>query len=89
MSPLYFGSLSNLLRTKVSHDPPSPPLKKISLESKPKPVDVVPTKILALAKDELWEYHPDNPKRKNVVQEYAKLCVEIEALEGTLATLHQ
>ena len=24
---------------------------------------------LALAKDELWEYHPDNPKRKNVVQE--------------------
>ena len=44
---------------------------------------------LALIKDELWEYHPDNPKRKNVVQEYAKLCVEIEALEGTLATLHQ
>ena len=44
---------------------------------------------LALVKDDLWKYHPDNPKKINVVQEYAKLCVEIEALEGTLATLHQ
>ena len=44
---------------------------------------------LALAKDELWEYHPDNPKRKNVPQEYAKLCAEIAAIEGELAALHR
>jgi hypothetical protein len=44
---------------------------------------------LANMKDELWKYHLDNPKKTNVEQEYAKICVEIEALEGTLATLHQ
>ena len=44
---------------------------------------------LALTKDELWEYHPDNPKRKNVPQEYAKLCAEIAAIEGELAALHR
>jgi hypothetical protein len=44
---------------------------------------------LANVKDDLWKYHLDNPKKINVEQEYAKICVEIEALEGTLATLHQ
>jgi hypothetical protein len=44
---------------------------------------------LANMKDDLWKYHPDNPRKINVEQEYAKLCVEIEALEGTLASLHQ
>jgi hypothetical protein len=44
---------------------------------------------LANMKDDLWKYHPDNPKKINVKQEYAKLCAEIEAIEGTLATLHQ
>ena len=44
---------------------------------------------LALAKDELWEYHPDNPKKKNVLQEYAKICAEIAAIEGELASLYQ
>tara|TARA_R100000900_G_scaffold109126_1_gene84726 strand:- start:77 stop:265 length:189 start_codon:yes stop_codon:yes gene_type:complete len=44
---------------------------------------------LALVKDELWKYHPDNSKRKNVVQEYAKICAEIAGIEGELATLHQ
>ena len=44
---------------------------------------------LALTKDELWEYHPDNPKKKNVPQEYAKLCAEIAAIEGELAALHR
>tara|TARA_B100000963_G_scaffold136625_1_gene118855 strand:+ start:82 stop:267 length:186 start_codon:yes stop_codon:yes gene_type:complete len=44
---------------------------------------------LANMKDDLWKYHIDNPKKINVEQEYAKICVEIEALEGTLATLHQ
>jgi hypothetical protein len=40
-------------------------------------------------KDNLWAHHPDNPKRVNVTQEYAKICVEIAGLEGELATLHQ
>ena len=44
---------------------------------------------LANMKGDLWKYHPDNPKKFNVKQEYAKLCAEIEAIEGTLATLHQ
>lgn len=44
---------------------------------------------LANMKDNLWKYHPDNPKKINVKQEYAKICVEIDALEGTLASLHQ
>jgi hypothetical protein len=44
---------------------------------------------LANMKDDLWKYHPDNPKKINIVQEYAKINVEIEALEGTLASLHQ
>ena len=44
---------------------------------------------LANMKDDLWKYHPDNPRKINIEQEYAKLCVEIEALEGTLASLHQ
>tara|TARA_R100001480_G_scaffold75265_1_gene85693 strand:+ start:823 stop:1008 length:186 start_codon:yes stop_codon:yes gene_type:complete len=44
---------------------------------------------LANMKDDLWKYHPDNPKKFNIKQEYAKLCAEIEAIEGTLATLHQ
>ena len=44
---------------------------------------------LASMKDDLWKYHPDNPKKINIEQEYAKICVEIEALEGTLASLHQ
>ena len=38
--------------------------------------------------DELWEYHPDNPKKINVEQEYAKLCAEIAGIEGELAALH-
>ena len=44
---------------------------------------------LALAKDELWAHHPDNPKKINVKQEYAKVCAEIAAIEGELASLHQ
>jgi|TARA_Y100000114_G_C11627298_1_gene262663 hypothetical protein len=44
---------------------------------------------LANMKDELWKYHPDNPKRVNVLQEYAKICAEIAGIEGELVTLHQ
>jgi predicted Zn-dependent protease len=44
---------------------------------------------LAIMKDDLWAHHPDNPKRVNVAQEYAKICAEIAGLEGELAALHQ
>ena len=44
---------------------------------------------LANMKDDIWKYHPDNPKKINVKQEYAKICAEMKSIEGTLATLHQ
>jgi predicted Zn-dependent protease len=44
---------------------------------------------LALIKDDLWSHHPDNPKRINIVQEYAKICAEIAGVEGQLASMHQ
>ena len=43
---------------------------------------------LANVKDDLWKYHPDNPKKVNIVQEYAKICAEIAGIEGELASLH-
>ncbi len=43
---------------------------------------------LAIAKDELWSFHPDNPKKRNIVQEYKIICAEIAGIEGELATLH-
>ena len=43
---------------------------------------------LASAKDELWSFHPDNPKKRNIVQEYKIICAEIAGIEGELATLH-
>jgi len=43
---------------------------------------------LANMKDDLWKYHPDNPKKVNIVQEYAKICAEIAGIEGELASLH-
>ena len=43
---------------------------------------------LANMKDDLWKYHPDNTKKVNIVQEYAKICAEIAGIEGELATLH-
>jgi len=43
---------------------------------------------LANMKDDLWKYHPDNPKKINIAQEYAKICVEIAGIEGELASLH-
>ena len=44
---------------------------------------------LANMKDDLWKYHPDNSKKINVKQEYAKVCAEMATIEGELATLHQ
>tara|TARA_Y100000114_G_scaffold36204_1_gene31720 strand:+ start:676 stop:861 length:186 start_codon:yes stop_codon:yes gene_type:complete len=43
---------------------------------------------LAIAKDDLWSFHPDNPKKRNIVQEYKIICAEIAGIEGELATLH-
>jgi len=43
---------------------------------------------LANMKDDLWKYHPDNPKKVNIIQEYAKICAEISGIEGELASLH-
>lgn len=43
---------------------------------------------LAIAKDELWSFHPDNPKKRNIIQEYKIICAEIAGIEGELATLH-
>ena len=43
---------------------------------------------LANMKDDLWKYHPDNPKKINVEQEYPKLCAAIAGIEGELAALH-
>ena len=44
---------------------------------------------LALIKDNLWSHHPDNPKKINVSQEYAKICAEIAGIEGQLVSMHQ
>ena len=43
---------------------------------------------ITTVKDDLWQYHPNNPKKKNVVKEfdsliemYKKIEVEIEEVE--------
>jgi hypothetical protein len=43
---------------------------------------------LAIIKDELWSFHPDNPKKRNIPQEYKIACAEIAGIEGELAALH-
>jgi|TARA_B100000963_G_C22421653_1_gene577900 hypothetical protein len=43
---------------------------------------------LAIIKDELWSYHPDNPNQRNIKQEYEIICAKIAGLEGELASLH-
>ena len=32
----------------------------------------------------VWQYHPNNPNAKNVVDEYAQLQIDIEAIEEQL-----
>ena len=32
----------------------------------------------------VWDYHPNNPNAKNVVDEYSQLQVEIDAIEEQL-----
>lgn len=38
-------------------------------------------------KDEVWKFHPNNPNRLYVVDEYAKLQIEIELIEDRLTQL--
>lgn len=42
---------------------------------------------LAKIKDELWRYHPDNPKRVDVEHEYEKLDNYFNILEKELEKL--
>ena len=32
----------------------------------------------------VWDYHPNNPNAKNIVEEFAQLQVEIDAIEEQL-----
>ena len=34
-----------------------------------------------------WAYHPNNPKAKSIVDEYAQLQIDIEAIETQLKEL--
>ena len=38
-------------------------------------------------KDKVWKYHPNNPDRVSVVDEYAQLQMEIEEIEERLDQL--
>ena len=34
--------------------------------------------------NKVWDYHPNNPNAKSVVDEYAQLQIDIEAVEKAL-----
>ena len=38
--------------------------------------------------EKVWQYHPNNPNAKNVVDEYTQLQTEIEKVEGKLKKLN-
>ena len=42
---------------------------------------------LVNVKDELWNYHPDNSERIDVVDEFSKLTQEIEDIKEQIAAL--
>jgi hypothetical protein len=42
---------------------------------------------LVNVKDELWNYHPDNTERIDVVDEFSKLTQEIEDIKEQIAAL--
>jgi len=42
---------------------------------------------LSELKDKVWKYHPNNPDRVLVVDEYAQLQMEIEEIEERLDQL--
>tara|TARA_R110000823_G_scaffold292563_1_gene411376 strand:- start:224 stop:406 length:183 start_codon:yes stop_codon:yes gene_type:complete len=35
-------------------------------------------------KEKVWQYHPNNPNAKSVVDEYTQLQIDIEAVEKAL-----
>ena len=35
----------------------------------------------------VWDYHPNNPNAKSIVNEYAQLQIDIEAIEKSLKEL--
>ena len=37
--------------------------------------------------EKVWAYHPNNPNAKSVVDEYAQLQIDIEAIEKSLKEL--
>ena len=37
--------------------------------------------------EKVWDYHPNNPDAKSIVDEYAQLQSEIEAIEEQLAKI--
>ena len=37
--------------------------------------------------EKVWDYHPNNPDAKSIVDEYAQLQIEIEAIEEQLAKI--
>jgi len=42
---------------------------------------------LSELKDKVWKYHPNNPDRVSVVDEYAQLQMEMEEIEDRLDQL--
>jgi hypothetical protein len=42
---------------------------------------------LSELKDKVWKYHPNNPDRVSVVDEYAQLQMEMEEIEERLDQL--
>jgi hypothetical protein len=37
--------------------------------------------------NKVWDYHPNNPNAKSVVDEYAQLQIDIEVIEKSLKEL--
>ena len=37
--------------------------------------------------EKVWDYHPNNPDAKSVVDEYAQLQIDIEAIEKQLSKI--
>ena len=37
--------------------------------------------------EKVWAYHPNNPEAKSVVDEYAQLQIDIEAIEKQLSKI--
>jgi len=44
---------------------------------------------LSQKRDELWEYHPNNPEGKNLVKTVKELCERIDQIEDQLVQLQK